>query len=146
MSEKTPPRPLNPGLVRRKPISCGAFLKWTIITLLVLVVGLYLTTAIANTSRAFSSPHAAYYQNSTIEEVKNRGTVVQPLVNKKQGFDVAVSVWVRAPTASDDLEDTLETPLFSDVVFRDLHTTDGFQFKIIKFRMPNARLYVGFFV
>lgn len=129
-------------------------------------------------------PHGELYHNST--EIATLDSVVRPLIDENQAFDIAVSVWIRATeeeeeihrknidTTSNDApegdslsgtnasqrlgdfdntsfpmddrqlqkEHTIETPLFSDVVFRGLHLNDKAVFKKVQFRMPTARLCV----
>lgn len=87
--------------------------------------------------------------------------MVKPLVGKDQKFDVAVSVWIRAGVeeertwresltigANGEEEkreaeySILETPLFSEVVFRDLTLSDKHRRVDVPLRIPTAKLYV----
>ncbi|KAE9389876.1 hypothetical protein BT96DRAFT_1024841 [Gymnopus androsaceus JB14] len=140
MSEKnpTPQSPLDPGIARRKPISWTKLFISAVVILSLFIVGWFFTS-ITDMKKSLGSPHQAYYQNASIEEVKNRWTVVQPLVDRNQAYDIGVSVWVRGPKGSDDSNNALETPLFSDIVFRDLHTTDALKSTIVTLKVPNTR-------
>ncbi|KAJ6490488.1 hypothetical protein DFH09DRAFT_374094 [Mycena vulgaris] len=173
---------LNPGPNprRRKPISICRCLCWTI--------GFPLF--------CFTAGAIIYYGHGMVEEVRfphkalyhpgasyNPEDVIRPLISEQQTFDIAVSVWVRAPedeqaeykrlkasvtieeaapaSSQIDLggnlgkvwvttsldgdnrmyrnEDILETPLFSDVVFRGLRLSDRHVSATVNFRLPTAR-------
>lgn len=92
---------------------------------------------------------------------------MRPLIDNNQTFDIALSVWIRATeeyeqahrkrkdlkaidggTRMDnsqpqgDDEDILETPLFSDIVFRGLSLKNKGVSAKVQFRLPTARLCV----
>jgi len=95
--------------------------------------------------------------------------IVRPLIDESQTFDIAVSVWLRATAEEEavyrrngtvdvvvigdegekiedpqeEREDILETPLFSDIVFRGLHLKDKGISQKVQFRLPTARLCVA---
>lgn len=125
--------------------------------LIVIFVGFFISGAIKN----LKDPHGEmiFKVNGTVA-LSERG-VVKPLVGKDQKFDVAVSVWIRARVEEErtwreslvvgaDGEEKkreaeysiLETPLFSDVVFRDLSLSDRHRRVDVPLRIPIAKLYV----
>jgi len=46
-------------------------------------------------------PHSAHYHNTTTLKAQP-GSVVLPLIDAKQTFDIAITVWVRAPEEEQD--------------------------------------------
>ncbi|KIJ29223.1 hypothetical protein M422DRAFT_188779 [Sphaerobolus stellatus SS14] len=90
------------------------------------------------------------YENARLEEVKDRRTVVRPLVDGTQTFDIAATVWIREP--SSQLEDEIEggedegtqsdsdvpheIPLFSDIIFRRLTLKDKRALKEVNLQIP----------
>jgi hypothetical protein len=91
--------------------------------------------------------HSHVFQNQTLEEVKNRTTVVRPLVDEKQSFDIAVSVW-SLPVEEHDGErngSVSETALYSDIVFRGLRLADQHKLANLTYKLPVAVLCVILF-
>jgi hypothetical protein len=91
--------------------------------------------------------HSRVFQNQTLEEVKNRTTVVRPLVDEKQSFDIAVSVW-SLPVEEHDGErngSVSETALYSDIVFRGLRLADQHKLANLTYKLPVAVLCVILF-
>ncbi|KAF5364910.1 hypothetical protein D9758_008145 [Tetrapyrgos nigripes] len=111
-----------------------------------------IVTSVQTAYRRAAYPHESLYQNQTLSEVSNRSLVIQPLINKEQTFDVAVSVWVRR-TIDEELEwkesqrDLFDfefyRPLFSDVVFRGLRLSDKGKYASINFTLPTERFRKG---
>ncbi|KAJ7119607.1 hypothetical protein C8R44DRAFT_982298 [Mycena epipterygia] len=84
--------------------------------------------------------HSRVFQNQTLEEVKNRAAVVRPLIDGSQTFDIAVSIWT-LPTEENDGErigDVVETPLYSDIVFRELRLSDKNKAEVLTYKLPVA--------
>ncbi|KAJ6562522.1 hypothetical protein B0H19DRAFT_1248232 [Mycena capillaripes] len=135
--------PLNPGVPARKRSS---FCKFCLCISLVLF-GLALATIIfvlGKTVFQFTAQitHSRIYQNQTLDEVKNRTTVVRPLVDKEQTFDIAVSIWSRSV---EEHEGEIfpwsvrnETALYSDIVFRGLHLADKHKSLTLSYKLPVA--------
>ncbi|KAJ7207989.1 hypothetical protein GGX14DRAFT_634694 [Mycena pura] len=136
------PSPLSPGAPARKRSSLTKFCLWIGLILAALFVGriiigigqslFFFTT--------FSPSHV--YQNQTLAEVKNRAAVVRPLVDEKQIFDIAVSIWtpsVEARTTgmrTGNMLDVADTPLYSDIVFRGLRLSDKHKQATLEYQLP----------
>lgn len=160
---------LDPGALSLRPRPSFWSLFWTIgklssllvvlavAVLIAIFVGFFISGAIKN----LKDPHGEmiFKVNGTVA-LSERG-VVKPLVGKDQKFDVAVSVWIRAGVEEErtwreslivgtDGEEQkreaeysiLETPLFSDVVFRNLSLSDKHRRVDVPLRIPTAKLYV----
>jgi len=189
MSEKTRLQ-LDPGAPRRKANPGCRYLLWIGFLLSALVIIGWILYSIGSSLFIFVSnrrfPHRALYQNTRLLG-SHPDSVVRPLIDAQQTFDIAVSVWVRANEEEEDEhrrsirkegqqekkekeekvlvparvntgngkvwvtlseknwmgdEDILETPLYSDIVFRGLRLSDKSISTAIKFRLPTARLYV----
>ncbi|KAF7344398.1 hypothetical protein MSAN_01921000 [Mycena sanguinolenta] len=95
-------RPLDPGLPPRKRRS---FCRLCFCTCLVLC-GLLLALGIYQIGKSFfirsQSSHSRLFQNQTLDEVEHRIAVVRPLVDEKQLFDIAVSIWAPSADVSRD--------------------------------------------
>lgn len=150
MFEKTHnPNTLDPGRLharKRSISSCTCLLYLALIAIVLIVIRFFTVTIYAMIENA-QSPHKAIYQNVTsMEEVKNRANVVQPLVGEGQKFDVAATVWVRDSTYEGEGADgdgiRNERALFSDVVFRDLTLKDKNKYTSVHFQLPLSILYV----
>ncbi|KAF5364904.1 hypothetical protein D9758_008143 [Tetrapyrgos nigripes] len=117
--------------------------------------GCILPSVVTTAHKAYqwaAHPHEYLYQNQTLSEVANRSLVVQPLINKEQTFDVAVSVWVRRTideefqwreSQHDPADFQLYRPLFSDVVFHGLRLSDKGKYTNINFTMPTEKFREG---
>ncbi|THV02602.1 hypothetical protein K435DRAFT_775406 [Dendrothele bispora CBS 962.96] len=165
--EKNNEPPLHPLDKPRRAANpaCRCFL-WTCVPIALFFSGsfgylLYLSWL----SRTNFVPPRHLYQNQSLPDVLNRSMVVQPLIGKDQTFDVAVSVWIRAPRAKEkewkidqghrvleaiqlsstskpwyiDDERRLYYPLYSDIVFRGLHLSDKGVTTSVNFTVPLAR-------
>jgi hypothetical protein len=86
--------------------------------------------------------HSRVFQNQTLEEVGNRTSVVRPLVDEKQSFDIAVSIWALPleENAGESSNVVPETPLYSDIVFQGLHLEDKHQTANLTYKLPIAIL------
>ena len=147
---------LDPGSPpRRRSISGCKCLLVTFVIVFLSGVALFFTGFVARVVTEISNPHRALYQNASLEEVSNRGSVVQPLINHNQKFDLAATVWLRSPISSGhevavggqgkgetriEQAEVLETPLFSDIVFRGLRLTDKSIFSTVNFTLPTEIL------
>ncbi|KAJ7112451.1 hypothetical protein C8R43DRAFT_1138932 [Mycena crocata] len=163
----------GPGPRRRKTSLCRC-LCWSICIPLVCLA----TWAIFSFATRFVQearfPHKSLYSTSGAKDI------IRPLISDEQSFDIAVTVWARAPedeeaefqrlaftvesqevvptltqidlggtlgkvwmslTEGNDLRDEnpLEKPLFSDVVFRNLHLSDKHASAKVDFRLPVER-------
>ncbi|KAF7293243.1 hypothetical protein HMN09_01202500 [Mycena chlorophos] len=125
----------------RKRSSLWSFIRWIVITLVQLGVAWVLFGVVGQFVYHWSTfSHTHVYQNQTLSEVKNRGSVVQPLIDTDTAFDIAVSIWTR-PLDEREREratDFAETPLYSDIVFRDLHLADKHIKTILEYKLPVA--------
>jgi hypothetical protein len=68
-------------------------------------------------------PHHWLYAGKTAEEVQDWSTVVRPLVDQNQKFDIVATVWARKPHQDGEhygimWHQPAEEPIFSGVVFR----------------------------
>ena len=139
---------LNPGPPprRRKPIlGC----KCLLMTFVVLSCAIFAARKSIDVGRNFFSPHQKMYHNASIEELSpdQRTSVVQPLLTPSQEFDVAVTVWLRTqglhrdgPPEVQEVENLVETPLYSDIVFRGMRLADKNVFANVNFTLPTAIL------
>jgi hypothetical protein len=146
------PLNLNPGPKTRPRKSGISGWKCLLITgsiVLLPGIGLLLVGFVSKVVSNVSNPHRALYQNLSLHEVSNRTSVVQPLINHEQTFDIAATVWVRSAgsreheiiprgegegkSASVDL---METPLYSDIIFRGLHLRRKAALATINFTLP----------
>ncbi|KAK0213742.1 hypothetical protein IW262DRAFT_328265 [Armillaria fumosa] len=128
---------LDPGTPRRQR-SAHSCCKWSavvigLLTILFVCVSiLKLGTTLVDTSR---HPHKALYYNGSLEEQ----AVVRPLIDGEQQFDIAISVWLRAPKEEEEewrklspmVDDTEEYP--EDPTFR-IPLDIGDKFKGTKFQ------------
>ncbi|KAJ7847742.1 hypothetical protein B0H14DRAFT_3675132 [Mycena olivaceomarginata] len=84
--------------------------------------------------------HSRVFQNQTLEEVGNRASVDRPLVDEKQSFDIAVSIWA-LPLEENTGESSSvipETTLYSDIVFRGLCLADKHRTANLTYKLPIA--------
>ncbi|KAJ7119549.1 hypothetical protein C8R44DRAFT_921780 [Mycena epipterygia] len=132
--------PLNPGPPTQKRSSLGKFCLWVS----VVVAGLFLAIILFEIGKSVFQftqfLHSRVFQNQTLEEVKNHASVVRPLVNGSQRFDIAVSIWT-LPTEENDAErigDVVETPLYSNIVFRGLRLSDKNKAAVLPYKLPVA--------
>lgn len=120
--------------------------------LLLLALTIFAARKSVDVGRDFFSPHQRMYHNASIEELTpdQRASVVQPLLTPSQEFDIAVTVWLRAlglhsddpPITQEVLEagGLVETPLYSDIIFRGMRLTDKNVFADVNFTLPTAIL------
>jgi hypothetical protein len=92
--------------------------------------------------RATEEEEAAYRRNRTADVV---------IGDKGEGILTKIDVPIGVGDANDKIEDPqderediLETPLFSDIVFRGLRLKDKGISQKVQFRLPTARLYVAY--
>ncbi|KAJ7619341.1 hypothetical protein FB45DRAFT_1095422 [Roridomyces roridus] len=118
--------PLNPGVPARKR---GSLCKFC------LCIGLTTSThweaKFPPTWRGCQ--HSRIYQNQTLDEVANRSNVVRPLIDDKQTFDIAVSVWYSENNGSSGVSNS---PIYSDIVFRGLRLADKHRSKNLTYKLP----------
>ncbi|KAJ7910143.1 hypothetical protein B0H13DRAFT_2013124 [Mycena leptocephala] len=135
--------PLDPGVPARKRSS---YCKFCLCIGCVLFGLLLATYTYLFGFRKFDSAalprfsHSRIFQNQTLEQVENRGTVVRPLVDDNQSFDIAVSIWVSdvGDIAGRGGGRIVETPLYSDIVFRGLRLADKHKSATIRYTLPVA--------
>jgi hypothetical protein len=121
---------------RRRSISGCKCLLITYSIVLCSGVGLFFARFVTKAVANVSNPHRALYQNESLQEVSNRTSVVQLLINRDQTFDIVATVWLRSTRSrghevvvgreGEKEEETteghvevpkLETQLFSDIIF-----------------------------
>ncbi|KAJ7119609.1 hypothetical protein C8R44DRAFT_788507 [Mycena epipterygia] len=132
--------PLNAGAPARKRSSLRKFSLWAG----AILVGLFVARFIVTIGQSFfhfaQFSHSRVFQNQTLEEVKNRAAVVRPLIDGSQTFDIAVSIWT-LPTEENGAErigDVVETPLYSNIVFRGLRLSDKNKAEVLTYKLPVA--------
>ncbi|KAF8205408.1 hypothetical protein K438DRAFT_1932226 [Mycena galopus ATCC 62051] len=132
--------PLDPGVPARKR---GSFCKFCSYIGL-LLAGLFFATLIYTIGQSLFQmtqfSHSRIFQNQTLDEVENRTAVVRPLVDEKQLFDIAVTIW--ALPVEENIgagrSDVIETPLYSDIVFRGLRLADKHKTANVTYHLPIA--------
>ncbi|KAJ7280273.1 hypothetical protein C8J57DRAFT_1712255 [Mycena rebaudengoi] len=134
---------LDPGVPARKPSSYCKFCLCIGFVLFGLLLATY-TYLYGFRKFDFAAlprfSHSQIFQNQTLEQVENRGTVVRPLVDDNQSFDIAVSIWV-------DVQGRItETPLYSDIVFQGLQLADKHKSASIRYTLPVAMFRDRFLV
>ncbi|KAJ7119542.1 hypothetical protein C8R44DRAFT_177044 [Mycena epipterygia] len=133
--------PLNPGPPARKRSPLCKFSVWVPG---VVLANLFLAVIIFGSGKPIFQitqfSHSRVFQNQTLEEVKNRATVVRPLIDGHQSFDIAVSIWTLPATeyGAESVEDVVETPLYSDIVFRGLRLSDKYKHAVLTYNLPVA--------
>ena len=108
---------LDPGAPRRKPTSGCKCLLWICLFLGVSVFGSIAYTVCSQIMKGVSnirSPHKSLYHNTTS---KDSSSVVQPLIDARQTFDIAVTVWIRGTEKEE--EEYLRSIAESDNVPKD---------------------------
>ncbi|KIJ29221.1 hypothetical protein M422DRAFT_37029 [Sphaerobolus stellatus SS14] len=135
---------LDPGTVPRRQRSsiCKCFL-YSVAIMTIFLFGLGAMTILSSLRDNFIYPHKWMYQNATLEDIKDRSSIVRPLVDRTQTFDIAATVWIREPTSQLENEiegkETLipaEVPLFSDIIFRKLSLKDKWASNQVNLRIP----------
>lgn len=113
-----------------------------------LILGaLFLMKILVNTGQQFfwftTFSHSRVFQNQTLAEVKNRSSVVRPLIDENQSFDIALSIWTLPTEGRDDAErigDVAESPIFSNVIFSGVRLSDKHVKTTIPYQLPVAIL------
>ncbi|KAJ6495435.1 hypothetical protein C8R45DRAFT_171031 [Mycena sanguinolenta] len=130
-------RALDPGSPPRKRHSFFRLCLWTCLVLFGLDVCLHFYQIGKNFFTVSRFSHSDVFQNQTLEEVEDRNSVVRPLVDGKQLFDIAVSIW--APSVDGNSGSAVsEAPLFSDILFRGLRLADKHRSVNLTYRLPVA--------
>ncbi|KAJ7186864.1 hypothetical protein C8R46DRAFT_1058256 [Mycena filopes] len=133
--------PLNPGVPGRRRSSLCKFSIWIGLILAALFLFRFIA-AIATSLWWFTHfSHSHVFQNQTLAQVQNRASVVRPLIDENQTFDIAVSIWTMPEGLSESERiagDVAETPLYSDIVFRGLHLSDKHIYTNLSYRLPTA--------
>ncbi|KAJ7255839.1 hypothetical protein B0H12DRAFT_1113039 [Mycena haematopus] len=130
--------PLDPGVPARKRRSFCRLCMYICLAFF----GLFLAILIYGIGKGLLEitqfSHSRIFQNQTLEEVENRATVVRPLVDGTQSFDIAVSIWALPveDTIGENSNDASETPLYSDIVFRGLHLADKHKSVNLTYKLP----------
>ncbi|KAJ7593637.1 hypothetical protein C8J56DRAFT_819786 [Mycena floridula] len=153
--------PLYVDLKTYRKAGAGSKLLLSAIILVALIALPPTLFALARHAYRSSFPHIALYQNQTLDMVQNRSSVVQPLIDYDQTFDIAVSIWQKRHGENieqkiylnedwwytyDRLDET-EQVIYSDIVFRGLRLKDKgvqaeikFQLSLNAFRRPYVAL------
>ncbi|KAG6826503.1 hypothetical protein H0H92_015576 [Tricholoma furcatifolium] len=160
---------LDPGPPRRSRSGCKClfFSCCGVFSLGIIAFVLYLFSQFATAFlNAFLTPHKALYYNSATQTVTNinRATVVRPLVDSEQTFDLAATVWLRTSKdathvdgiyvtrgekAVEDAEHEAEgvvngleeQALFSDIIFRGVRLSDKNLHTTVNFTLPTDLLF-----
>ncbi|KAJ7471928.1 hypothetical protein FB451DRAFT_311308 [Mycena latifolia] len=129
--------PLNPGGPARKRGSFRKCSLWTCLIIFGLLVAMVVVAIGKALYKVTQFSHSHVFQNQTLEEVKNRGAVVRPLIDENQSFDIAVSIWsLPVEEHGETIEDFAEEPLYSDIVFRGLRLADKHKRANITYQLP----------
>ncbi|KAK0497989.1 hypothetical protein EDD18DRAFT_127704 [Armillaria luteobubalina] len=92
---------LDPGTPRRQRLACSCC-KWSAVVIGLLTVLLVCVSVFKLHPLKFVDnlrhPHGPLYHNGSLEEQ----AVVQPLIDGEQQFNIAVSVWLRAPKEEEE--------------------------------------------
>ncbi|KAK7038055.1 hypothetical protein R3P38DRAFT_3262534 [Favolaschia claudopus] len=97
------PLKLDPGPHPRRPrgISLCKCLCWTI-TIPILCFATWLVGSfVLNLVQEARFPHKSLYHVQSSQSTYDAGEVIQPLIRDEDTFDIAVSVWLRAPEAEE---------------------------------------------
>ncbi|KAJ7461486.1 hypothetical protein FB451DRAFT_484173 [Mycena latifolia] len=110
MSEKLGLDP-GPGPRRRKPISICRCLCWTIGLPLFCFAAWAIISYGSKMLEEIRFPHKSLYHT---EPSYNAGEVIRPLISEQHIFDIAVSVWLRAPEDEEAEYRRLRAPVTTD--------------------------------
>ncbi|KAF7290584.1 hypothetical protein MIND_01298500 [Mycena indigotica] len=120
----------------RQRSSLGSLIRWILVTLVRLAVAWVLFGVLGQVVYHWTTfSHSQVYQNQTLSEVKTRGAVLQPLIDRDQVFDIAVSIWT-LPLSGERTGPFSKTPIYSDIVFRDLHISDKHVKTTLNYKLP----------
>jgi hypothetical protein len=142
---------LNPDPPPRRKSTWASGCKCLFITgflFLVLFVIVTFVVFIRTAHRSLKAPHPWLYQNATWGEVKEKGAVVRPLVDREQGFDVLATVWMRNRHGQKEEVEEVgvnETVVFSGKVFEGLKLRDKHVRRKVELTLPTRILCVSFF-
>jgi hypothetical protein len=95
--------------------------------------------------KGMREPHNFLYENKTLAEVRNMSTIVRPLVDRDQKFDIVATVWVRRPDPRDNASwywGHGEEHIFSDTVFHGVTLMDEHVHTQVNLSIPLETLYV----
>jgi hypothetical protein len=156
---------LDPGPRRRIAPSSYSFCLWGVLGVIAIAAGFVVMALymVASTMvLGLREPHRALYHNASAPDAP----AIRPLLHANTTFDIAATVWVRAPRAEEryfnlrqsgggkDAEKAyndvlpsnvpylLEYTVFSGVVFRGLRMHDRHVSAEVNFTFPTARLCV----
>ncbi|RXW19303.1 hypothetical protein EST38_g6558 [Candolleomyces aberdarensis] len=121
----------NPGIVpsrKRRTSGCKCML-FAVGILISLLVSIGIAKFVSSMFYGIREPHSFLYENKTLAEVKNMSTVVRPLVDRDQKFDIIATVWVRTLDPRYDASKQYdwmhgEDHIFSDTVFHGVTLMD----------------------
>ncbi|KAJ2932404.1 hypothetical protein H1R20_g4725, partial [Candolleomyces eurysporus] len=122
---------LDPGTVptrKRRTSGCKCML-FAVGILISLLVSIGIAKFVSSIFYGIREPHSFLYENKTLAEVKNMSTVVRPLVDRDQKFDIVATVWVRTLDPLDNASEQYdwmhgEDHIFSDTVFHGVTLMD----------------------
>ncbi|KAJ2929904.1 hypothetical protein H1R20_g7159, partial [Candolleomyces eurysporus] len=114
---------LDPGTVptrKRRTSGCKCML-FAVGILISLLVSIGIAKFLSSLYHVMQEPHSFLYENKTLAEVRNMSTVVRPLVDRDQKFDIVATVWVRTLDPRDSASEQYnwmhgEDHIFSDTV------------------------------
>jgi hypothetical protein len=161
MSEKSfqGPLKLDPGQRPRKSRSCCRVTCYVVFAIFICILFWVVPYIGFKFLASVFSPHSRHFTTASVAN-ENPSAYLAPLIDRNQTFDIAVTVWVRGHHEEDrsggeldgggvraggdgsEDEDLIETPIFSDIVFRGLKLTDKRAKANVSFRLPIVNLYV----
>jgi hypothetical protein len=98
--EKPSPDPVPAPRRKRRVSGCKCLIATGILISLLLSMGT--AKLVSEVYRGVREPHDALYENKTLAEVEDMSTIVRPLVDRNQKFDIVATVWVRTLDAPVD--------------------------------------------
>ncbi|KIJ29222.1 hypothetical protein M422DRAFT_37030 [Sphaerobolus stellatus SS14] len=134
---------LDPGTIpRRKRASVCKCFFFTVAVTAIFLVGVRVVSILSTFRNDLMHPHKWMYQSATLDELEDPGSVVRPLVDRTQAFDIVATVWIRAEATSQIKEAVppKEVPLFSDTVFQGMTLKDKWAYNEVNLRIPTKVL------
>jgi hypothetical protein len=140
---------LDPGTVpsrKRRTSGCKCMLI-AVGVLLTLLGSIGIAKLASSIFKGMREPHNALYENKTLAEVRNMSTIVRPLVDSDQKFDIVATVWVRTLEPQDNASWHYwtygEEHIFSDTVFHGVTLMDEHVHSQVNLSIPLETLYVA---
>ena len=138
---------LDPGVPTRRNRSLGCqCIIFVILTTLGLVAAIFIALNIGYVFHRMSElPHAALlYKPNSSTDLVDPATVIRPLIDEKQTFDIVATIWLRTSDSSSGFAiSTLPTEMaiFTGTVFRGLRLKDKDIHATVNYTVPTQILY-----